>query len=138
MVAPDKKIFLKNVFAITMTSCIAKCLHISPSPPPSSFSFIHQWEVTEGGSAIARVNKSRGWKMKSGPELAFADGLYPGGPACGERCICCCSSPFSASFRVSGVWACTQGGHVMGQEEVAGRGRGCPAGVGLRSGPHCW
>lgn len=63
-VAPDRKVFLKSLFTTSMTSCIANCFAISPIPPPSSFRFIHQWEVTKGGSATARVNKSRGCKMK--------------------------------------------------------------------------
>ena len=33
--APDREVFLKSLFVIT--SGIAKCLEISPIPPPSSF-----------------------------------------------------------------------------------------------------
>lgn len=49
-VALRREVFLKSLFMMAGTSCIANCLEITLNLPPSSFRFIHQWEVAEGGS----------------------------------------------------------------------------------------
>lgn len=99
--------------------------YISLTLPPSSFGFIHQWEVAEGGSAGVRVREIRGPGGTGAEHAVCSCWQAPPRRTGVRRCTCRCCSLFSSGSQVS-IRVCALGKFLGTQRKCLSKGRGRP------------